>query len=588
MASDLLTKLRAEMKSRGIDCLYVPTADPHQSEYVAAHFQTRVFLTGFTGSQGTAIVTQNEALLWTDGRYFIQAAKQIENTGFTLMKQSTPGYPSITEWLAAHLQDNEVLVFNGTLLSEAQYDTLQQTFAKRHVHLRSDETILEQFWTDRPAMPCESVFIHPLEFAGLTVTEKLGRLREKLQDVHAGVYASLENIAWLFNYRGRDIPNNPVAFAYAIVSAERATLYLDAEKYDDAFAAAMAESGVILKPYTEIFTDARNLKGKIAVDKTRTSHALFEAMHDAEIVAVSEAIYALKAPLNEVEETNTREAWLKDTVALVRYFMWLEDNVPTGKVDEYTAEAALLAFRERGAHFLEPSFDTISAYLGNGAMMHYRAEPATAAKLEPKGLYLVDSGGQYLDGTTDITRTVSLGEPTEGERRDYTLVLKAHLNLASAIFLYGVTGHYLDILARYPLWQHHIDYKSGTGHAVGYVSGVHEGPHRIGPVPNQIKLEPGMVVTNEPGIYREGVYGIRLENVYIIKDSETVGTDRFLKFDCLSFAPYDRNLIDVSLLSDHELGWLNDYHAAVYEKLSDRLETHERAWLERATAPLTR
>jgi Xaa-Pro aminopeptidase len=586
MTTPLLTTLRQHLKARGIDALYVPTADPHQSEYVGEHYQTRAFLTGFTGSAGTAVVTAEHALLWTDGRYFIQAERQIKDRGFSLMRLNTPGFPSVTDWLCTHMPAGGTLAFNGRTLSRAQYDELSRALDAKGVRLLADDTVLESLWENRPALPQEAVFLHELRFSGETTASKLARLRDALGDLDGTVMSSLENIGWLFNFRGRDIAHNPVAYAYAVVTPATAVLYLDRAKYDAAFAREMTDNGVTLKPYDAVWSDAGSITGRIAVDKKRTSQALYQALSQADLVSAPEHVYALKARLNDTEEANQRETWLEDTTALVRFLIWLEQAVPAGDIDECRAADMLSAIRSRGRHYLEDSFDTISAYGDNAPMMHYRATPDSSRLLEPKGLYLVDTGGQYLGGTTDITRTVSLGEPTAEEIRDYTLVLKAHINLATAVFLHGASGHYLDVLARQPLWQEHIDYKSGTGHAVGYVSGVHEGPQRIAMMPNNVTLEPGMMITNEPGIYREGVHGIRLENVYIVKEDVTVGSDRFLKFDCLSYAPFDRRLIDVSALSEKERSWLNAYHRDVCERLLPRLNEDERVWLAAKTAQL--
>lgn len=588
MANDLLTTLRQNMKEKHIDALYVPTADPHQTEYVGEHYQTRTFLTGFTGSAGTAVVTENDALLWTDGRYFIQAEREIEPAGFSLMKMATPGYPTVIEWLTQHMPEEATLAFNGQLLSQRQYESLETALKSKKIKLVSDDSLLESLWADRPALPKSRVFTHDIEFAGQTVKEKLDALRERMKDVDGTLLSSLNNIGWLFNFRGGDLQHDPIAYAYSLITKDNAILYLDPAKYDKAFSTDLEENGVTLKPYEAIWDDAKSIEGKMILDKATTSRALYEAFGQVEKVDRPEPVFLQKASLLAIEEENTRDAWLEDGVALVRFFRWLEAHVKDGKETEITASDELSELRKKGRHFLKDSFDTISAYADNAAMMHYKAAEETAKTLKPEGLYLIDSGGHYLSGTTDITRTVALGKPTDKERRDYTLVLKSHINLATAVFLYGMTGHYLDVLARQPLWKHHIDYKSGTGHAIGYLGGVHEGPQRISTVHIPVKLEENMVITIEPGIYREGEHGIRLENVYIVKEDGKAGTDRFMRFDCLSFVPFDRSLIDVSLLSDGELTWLNEYHTDVYAKLSPRLSEEEAAWLKKATEALGR
>lgn len=588
MTNDLLTTLRQHMKEKQLDALYVPTADPHQSEYVSDHYQTRAFLTGFKGSAGTAVVTKDEQLLWTDGRYFIQAEREIKPRGFTLMKMATPGYPTVTEWLANHLPENGRLAFNGKLLSQKQFSTLESALKAKNIQLVNDDSILESLWPDRPSLPTGKVFLHDLSFTGETAKEKIDALRKTFKTVDGTVLSGLDNVGWLFNFRGSDMRHDPVAYAYALITKETAVLYLDAAKYDQAFLANMKENGVIVKPYEAIWEDAPKETGTLILDPLTSSRALYEAFSNAKRIERAEPVFLQKASLNPVEEENQKEAWLQDGVAMVRFLRWLDENVKDGQETEITAADKLLSYRQEGLHFLQESFDTISAYADNAPMMHYKAAPETAKTLRPEGLYLVDSGGQYLTGTTDITRTVSLGSATSKEKEDYTLVLKSHINLASAIFLHGMTGHYLDVLARQPLWRHHIDYKSGTGHAIGYVGGVHEGPQRISTVHNPVKLEVNMMITIEPGIYREGKHGIRLENVYLVKEDGRAGSDRFMRFDCLSFVPFDRRLVDISLLSEEELAWLNQYHATVFEKLSTRLMADDVSWLKKATAPLVR
>jgi Xaa-Pro aminopeptidase len=589
MAQALLTSLRESMRVKGYQALYVPTADPHQSEFVGAHYSTRAMLTGFTGSAGTAVVTADDALLWTDGRYFLQAGRQIKNTGFSLMKLATKGYPSPVTWLKQNLKEGDTLAFNGLLISASDFDDLEKALSDRKINLVSDESILEDLWVDRPDLPEEKVFIHEQCFAGASVAEKLAALRRDMAKEHydACLISSLDNLAWLMNFRGRDIPHNPVAYTYALVTGETAFLYIDKKKTERDFVLALEEAGIAVRPYEAIREDIGTLKGRVQLDKKKTSQKLRALLPAGavEVDAIDPVSFA-KAVLNDVEEKNQREAWIRDSLAVTRYLFWLKKAVQKDSLDEYTAAKQLQRFRAAGKHYLEDSFEAISAYGKNGPLMHYLAEKETAARLSPRGLYLIDSGGQYLDGTTDMTRTIALGPLSPEQIRDYTLVLKAHVSLASAIFLEGSSGHYLDVLARQPLWKHHIDYKSGTGHAIGYVLGVHEGPQRISPVVNKVALKENMMVSIEPGIYRTDHYGIRLENVYLVKfDAESEG-DRYFRFDVISYVPFDRDAIDISLLNDEERDWINRYHAVTERLLMPLLNEDERQDLRLATAPL--
>lgn len=591
VTNERIAALRAMMKKHHLDAYYVNTADPHQSEYISAHFRDRAWLTGFTGSAGEALLTMNEALLWADGRYFIQAERQIAGSEFKLMKKDTPGYPTLLDWLASNLPSGSRLGMSDSAVSQAFFENAQAKLSSHQIDLIADRSLLSELWKDRPALPSAPLFHHAIEFTGLTSAEKVEKVREKMREdgVNAVILAGLDDIAWLFNYRGNDVPNNPVALAYSLVTENEAMLFIDPAKVTEEVKADLDKNRIQLFPYEQVQEKIAECKVKrLALDKNRIIRKLFRSI-PKEVQIVNRVDYPglIKACLNEVELRNQRACYLRDSAVITRYLFWVKREVGRSALNEVNAAAKLHELRSAQKNFLDESFTTISAYGPNAAMMHYSPSEEDHAELEPRGLYLCDCGGQYLDGTTDITRTIALGELSEEEITDFTLTVKSHIQLAKAVFLEGVSGHYLDILARLPMWKQHMDYKCGTGHAVGYVLGVHEGPQRIAKNPSAIALREGMVVTNEPGVYKAGKHGIRLENDYVVQfDAESEG-DRYFKFDVLSFVPFDRSAIRVSDLDAEELDWLNRYHAAVEEKLLPLMTTEEeREELRQACAPL--
>ncbi len=588
-----LAKLRRMMAERQLDAYYINTADPHQSEYIATHFQTRSWLTGFTGSAGYALVTNKDALLWVDGRYFIQAEKQIQDSEFKMMKMATEGYPTIEQWLLNNLNDHDVLGMNGELISQSFYQYLQETLAPKNIKIKADQTLVEDMWTDRPEKPADPVFIHELRYTGKSTAEKIDMVRQKMLADHAdaALYAGLNDIAWLFNIRGNDVKHTPVVMSFALISKDKAYLYIDQNKLDQKTRAFLEENTVTIKDYQEIYADISNLTSlsvqTLVLDQAMINHALYAQIPEqVSIINKSDYPYLLKACLNPVELENQRNSYLKDSVALTKFIYYVKKNAASGELNELNTAEKLHQLRAEQALFLDDSFSTISAYGANAAMMHYSATEENFSEIKPEGFLLVDSGGHYLDGTTDITRTISCGALTAEQKKDYTLTLKGHINLARAVFLSGVTGYYLDVLARQPLWQRHMDYKCGTGHGVGYLLSVHEGPQRFNMRYTDLPLQPGMVITNEPGVYKEDEYGIRIENDYVILKDKKVGPDQYLKLDCLSFVPLDRAAIDLSLLEKYELAWLNDYQATVFAKLSPYLSEEEKTWLKEETAAL--
>ncbi len=583
-----IKELRKLMKERGIDVYIEITSDPHQSEYVADHYKGREFLTGFTGSAGTALVTEDKAILWTDGRYFIQAEKEIRDSEFVLYKMNTKGYPSLMEWLKQNVRDGHTIGFNGEVFSEELVEKIINELSDRNIRLYDSEDLVGMIWEDRPELKAEKVFMLGVEYTGESTVDKITRVREYLDDKKADyfVLASLDDIAWLFNIRGRDVLNNPVVISYALISKDKACLYLDNRKLTDEVIEKLKEEKVCVKEYLDIFEDLKKLETSscVMIDKSRINRKLYTCIpSDCKVINEVNITTKYKAIKNSVEIKNLKIAYRKDTVALTKFFYWIDKNVSSGEIDEFLASEKLEEFRKEQEGFIEPSFDTISAYQENAAMMHYSATREKKSKILPKGLYLVDSGGQYYNGTTDITRTVAVGDVSEEEKKDFTLTLKGHINLLSAKFLYGSTGYSIDILARIPLWRQGIDYKSGTGHGVGYLLNVHEGPQRISQVYNDVVLEEGMVITIEPGVYKEGKHGIRIENVGVVKKDISVDTDQFMSFDTLSYCYIDRNCIDKSLLTLDEINWINDYHKKTYELVSPYLSEEEREWLKEKT-----
>lgn len=590
LTNEKLALLRQKLADNNLDAYYINTADPHQSEYVSAAFRSRAWISGFTGSAGTAVVTRESALLWTDGRYFIQAEKQIAGSEFKLMKMATPGYPTVEEWLLENLREGARLGLNGEVVSQAAFERLQNKFAPKKVELVNNLHLVEDIWSDRPALPSDPAFLHKIEFTGLSAAEKIAKVREKMaaEKVDATLLVTLDDICWLYNFRGNDVVSNPVVLSFAIIEQNKASLFIHDYKRSPEFDAAMAEAGVTLYGYDEILSQVEKLAVKrLALNKAKVSACLFAAIPEGvEIINRSDYVYDMKACQSEHELACTRKAMLRDSGAITEFIHYVKTEVANGGLDELNVAAKLHEIRTKLPLFIEESFNSISAYGPNAAMMHYGPTQDNFAALKPEGFYLIDCGSQFHDGTTDVTRTLACGPLTQEMIRDYTLTLKGHIDLAKAVFLEGVSGYYLDILARHPLWEVGLDYKCGTGHGVGYVLGVHEGPQRISKNFSTIAMEPGMIITNEPGVYKEGKYGIRLENDYVVAKAFVADGDQFLKLDCLSFVPFDREAIDKNLLDEDELQWLNNYHRDCYEFLKDQLPAEVAEWLKEVCAPL--
>ncbi len=586
---NILEALRQHMKDEHIDIYIVPSSDSHLSEYVAEHFKSRAYLTGFTGSAGTAVVTLEEAGLFTDGRYFIQAERELEGTSIDLYRLLEPGVPSLNEWLDSHLDDGMTLGFDASLFSYNQVKKIKDNLKYKQINYSEDKDLIDKIWENRPQLPNDKIFLHEYQFTGAHISEKIADIRKEMTVYRADTYLmnSLNDIAWLFNFRCHDISFTPVAYAYALITDEEAYLYINEEKVPETMKQYFNKEGVTLKAYTNYYEDLKKLNNKkVFIDPNIVNGLMAVSINDTNrVIEADDLTYMKKARFSDVEEKNLKNCQVRDGVAMVNFLYWFDKNAPTGKLTEHQASSKLLDFRKEQDLFIEPSFETIPAYAGNAAMMHYSTNEESSSLIENKGLFLIDSGGQYLDGTTDITRTIAVGPLTEEEKTDYTLVLKAHIALSKLTFLYGSTGANIDVIARQPIWAANMDYKSGTGHSVGYTLGVHEGPSRIRKESNVV-LQPNMVLTNEPGIYKENKHGIRIENVMLVKEKTSNEMGTFMNFETISYCPIDKRAIVPSLLTTEEIQWLNDYHQVVYETLSPYVDGEIETWLKLATEPI--
>lgn len=586
----ILDLLRKEMKENNIDYYIIPTLDPHGSEYLPDYYRERAFVTGFTGSAGTAVVSQKDAYLWADGRYYIQAQRQIKDTGFKLMKMGLEGVPTYTNWIKNNISNEENIGLNAKYYLESDYENLENSLKEKNIKI-IDIDLVKGIWENRPNLPKDKVFIHDVKYAGLSAKEKLAKVREGLEKKSADltVISSLVDIAWLYNIRCNDIEDTPVVISYAIVEKNKSYIFINREKLTEEVQKYLEEVAEI-KDYDEIFNFIKNYENKnIYLDKNIINHSLYSNINlSNNIIQGLNITEVLKGVKNEIELKNIRNTSIRDGVAVTKFIYWLKKEIKEREISEMEASDKLRLFRESGENFVGDSFGTISAYGENAAMAHYTATIDNYSMLENAGLYLVDSGAQYLDGTTDITRTIAVGELTEEEIHDFTLVLKSHIALMSAKFLKGTTDGQLDIISRYPLWKEHENFNHGTGHGVGYFLGVHEGPHSIGARSKQTPMEIGMIVSNEPGIYKEGKHGIRTENIIEVVSDLKNEYGEFYKFNTISFAPIDIDAIDINMLNDDEINELNNYHKKVYENISPYLENKEKIWLKEVTKELVR
>lgn len=578
-----LEALRDLMRSKHIDAVIIPGTDPHQSEYPSEHWKFRDYVSGFTGSNGTAVVTLDDAGLWTDSRYFLQAAEQLEGSGFTLRKENIPGEPTVLEWLGEVLDEDAVVGVDGRLFSLIEANRIEMFCAQNGFMFALDFRAAEAIWTDRPARPMNPAFVHDEALAGEDVDSKISRVVDALDaaDADGLLITALDEIAWLLNLRGSDVDYTPVVIAFAYVSEDERVLFIDSEKVTSEVKDHLKKYGVKIKDYDDIekFLGKISSTATVMVDPNRVSDALGQAMICNKTYMASPVI-ALKGVKNESQIAGFRQAMLYDGAAMVRMMMWLEQNVANG-ITEMDVDRRLQQERAAYASNRGDSFHMIAGYKDHGAIVHYEATDESAYTLAPEGLLLIDTGGQYLEGTTDITRTISLGNPTAAEKHDYTLILKGHLALARAVFPKGTMGVQLDVLARGPLWNEGMTYLHGTGHGVGHFLGCHEGPQSIRMEANPTPLELGMVTSNEPGIYKTGEYGIRTENLLLcVPACSNEEWGEFYKFESLTLFPYDTTLMDMDMLSREEVKQINDYHAMVCERLRPLLNADEAQWLE--------
>lgn len=582
-----LEALRQEMRRLNVDAVIIPGTDPHQSEYICDHWKFRDWISGFTGSNGTAVVTLDQAALWTDSRYFLQAGIELEDSGFVMMKENMGNDPTIHEWLQQVLEEDSVIAIDGRLYSAQAANQLERFCGENGFMLVTEFYPADRIWADRPARPSEAAYVHDVKYAGEEATDKIERLLEVLEgnDATAMLVTALDDIAWLLNLRGNDVAFTPVAIAFAYISRKEKSLFIDESKVTDEVRQHLKACGVKVRDYDDVvrFLERVSEHEVVLIDPNRVSDTLANALQCQKVYYRS-PITDLKCIKNEVQIDGFRHAMERDGAALVRLFKWIEETAPTGTINEVDVWNKGMEFRAQQDLYREDSFAMICGYKEHGAIVHYEATDESASTLHGEGILLVDSGAQYLDGTTDITRTITLGNPTAQEKHDFTLVLKGHLALQRAKFPVGTTGCQLDVLARMPLWQEAMTYGHGTGHGVGHFLGCHEGPQSIRTNLVDVKLMPGMITSNEPGLYKTGEYGIRTENLLLtVEADKTEEFGDFLTFEPLTLYPYDLELIDRSMLTREEVAQINDYHLMVRERITPLLNADEAAWLASKT-----
>ncbi len=585
MINTRIKKLREKMAEQKIDAYLVPSEDFHQSEYVGDYFKSRVYISGFTGSAGFVLITTEKAFLWTDGRYFLQAEKELTGSEVILQKMGEAGVPTLTEYLKENLKENCVLAFDGRCVSLIDGKIYEDITKNKNGSIIYNLDLIGEIWDDRPSMSKEKAFLLDVKYAGESAKSKLARLREKMQteNVNTHIICSLDDICWLFNIRGGDVLHSPLILSYAIITLDNAQLFLDKEKLNNEILTYLTDIGVETQNYNNIYDYVKQFdkKSNIMLDSDKFNYALFKNIpEECDIIYSINPTTVFKAAKNEAELNNMREAQVKDGVAWVKFMKWLEENVGKIEITEIQASEKLDSFRKEWDSYIMPSFSAISGYGANGAIVHYKASEETQSKLQAKSLYLSDTGANYYEGTTDITRTVALGELTEEEKYHYTLVLKSHIAMATTVFMKGTVGSSLDIRARKPFWDEGLDFKHGTGHGVGYLLNVHEGPCRLHYTPNpnpnlNYPLMLGLVITNEPGIYIAGKHGIRIENEMIVREYKKSELGEFYCFENATYVPIDVRPINFDMLNQEEIDFLNDYHQMVFEKLSPYLTGNE-------------
>lgn len=588
-----LEKLRMLMKERNMDIYMIPTSDFHETEYVGEHFKARDYMSGFTGSQGTLVVCLDQAALWTDGRYFIQAADQLKDSTIDLMKQGEEGVPSIPEFMHDHIKENGVVGFDGRVMNTHLVNDILSALEDKNVTLSVNEDLVGMIWEDRPALPCEKGFFLEEKYSGKTTKEKLADIRLEMQKQNCGyhIVTSLDDIAWIMNMRGWDIENFPVMLSYLVITENENHIFIDERKLDEALIQNFKENNVQIHEYDGIYEFVKTIPSDASVmlNTFVVNYAITTSLKDGvRIVDQPNPSQLMKAKKNPVELENNRKAHIKDAVAMTKFMYWLKNRVGKETITEISASDYLESLRRAQEHNLGLSFNTICAYKDHAAMMHYKANEESNVEIKPEGMLLVDSGGQYLEGTTDITRTFVLGPISDEMRLHFTSALRGLIQLSKAKFLEGCRGLNLDILARGPLWKMGIDYKCGTGHGIGHLLNVHEGPNgfrwRIVPERNDsCVLEEGMTQSNEPGVYIEGSHGIRHENELVVQKAEKNEYGQFLSFETITFVPFDLDGLDTSIMTQYDIAWLNEYHKQVYEKVSPYLNEEEKEWLKYAT-----
>lgn len=575
MVKERIEELRKLMKEHGIDLYIIPTSDYHQSEYVGEYFGARKYMSGFTGSAGTLIVGLDEARLWVDGRYHIQAEKQTANTGITLMKMGLAGVDTINEYLEKNA--DKTVGFDGRVMSYQEVLNMKNKVI-------SNVDLVNEIWHDRPSISHEPAFIYDEKYCGESRGSKLQRLRKAMKDCNHHIITSLDDIVWLFNIRGNDVPCNPVVLSYALINQEDAYLYVQDGVIDAKIEAILKRDSIYIKNYNDIYDDVEKLTGKVLLDKQIVNYEICRRLN-CEIVNGPNPTQLFKAIKNKTEIEATKYAHIKDGVAVTKFMYWLKTNVGKIPMDEVSISDKLEEFRKAQKDFYDLSFDTICAYKENAALMHYKAEPGKCATVTNEGLLLIDSGGQYFDGTTDITRTFVLGDISDIERRDYTVALKALLRLQDARFIAGTTGPNLDLFAREMVYKYNLDYRCGTGHGVGHFLNVHEGPNGFRPKDRpgsnaMCAFEPGMITTDEPGIYIENSHGVRHENELLCVETANNEYGQFLRFEPITMVPFDLDGLDLNLLSNHEIEQINEYHQLVFDTIAPYLTSEEKSWLQ--------
>ncbi len=587
-----LNALRSEMKNSGVSATIIPQTDPHQSEYISDHWQVRRWLSGFTGSAGSLVVTTTEALLWTDSRYFIQASQQLSDTEIILMKDGLPETPSITEYLTEKLSNGEIVGIDGMVFSSTETASIRNTLLGAGITLIDTFSPIDKIWVDRPELPKGKIFEHKEEYSGEKTVSKIKRVLEnvKKQGANSSFISALDEIAWVLNIRGNDVAFNPVVTSFLYLSNNGSTLFINKEKVDNETLQYLNSNNIQIAPYNSVITFLQALPSteKVLINPSGTAER-FAASLGARAIKGQSAIAMPKACKNHVQLAGIRKAMERDGAALVKLYMEIERRMSTGEgLTEIEVGELAAKYRSQGELYFDDSFDPIAGYGAHGAIVHYSATEESNASLLPDNLFLFDSGAQYLDGTTDITRTISLGIPTKEQRRDFTLVMKGHIALGTTIFPAGTRGAQLDALARQFLWKEGLSYLHGTGHGIGHFLNVHEGPQSIRLNENPTPLTVGMVTSNEPGLYREGKYGIRCENLVLTIPAFKTEFGEFLKFETLTLFPFDLSLFETEIMTDEEISWLNNYHQEVYNRIAPMLNDNEKAWLKAKTTPLTR